>query len=86
MQICQKVVGSAKLYVAGSVLVGLATLFAAGVAGLGFKGAWAKTEDAYAYSAVGHAGQHHGGKNEEGESVGATTYGPYSNKTLLTGV
>ncbi|KAF2737784.1 hypothetical protein EJ04DRAFT_510008 [Polyplosphaeria fusca] len=92
VQLCQKVVASARLYVAGAVMVGLACVFVGVVGALRAEGAWAATETrpGYEYAAV-HRGQNvHKGDGDEGEAVGTgtgpATYEPYSARSLSTAV
>lgn len=77
-QLCQKVVGSAGLYVAGAVLIGLALPCAIAVAGLSFRTASAPTWSP-AYSALpnsdgGHAITKHHHSNHGGEALDSATH------------
>ncbi|KAF2465820.1 uncharacterized protein BDR25DRAFT_360348 [Lindgomyces ingoldianus] len=73
-QICQKVVGSARLYVAGCVVVGITVLGGVGVAAMGFKRAWAleETVGGYEYVAVEEQ-KAEGGDGEQGDVGTAVT-------------
>lgn len=74
-QLCQKVVASASLYVAGAVLIGLAFALAFVVAGLDWKHASAATWEA-GYAPVS--------KGEGGEAAESTPAGPSNMPALAT--
>lgn len=89
-QICQKIVGSAALYVAAAVFAGLALFGASIVAVLRFRAAWAKEEEApgMVYQALPSDAKGH--ERETSESIARSArgpiYAPYATRNIWVSV